>query len=175
MNGPAILDKYVGGSEAKIRELFEEAEKEQAEAGDASELHIVIFDEVRAGRRGCGATVPPSLTLAPRHCRHRRVRARAPQIDAICKKRGSTRDNTGVHDSIVNQLLSKIDGVDSLNNVLIIGMTNRKDLIDDALLRPGRLEVHVEIGLPDEAGRIQILNIHTGACRCLHASVHAHA
>ena len=46
----------------------------------------------------------------------------------------------------MNQLLSKIDGVNSLNNVLIIGMTNRPDLIDDALKRPGRLEVHKEIG-----------------------------
>lgn len=41
----------------------------------------------------------------------------------------------------MNQLLSKIDGVDSLNNILIIGMTNRKDMIDEAILRPGRLEV----------------------------------
>ena len=48
------------------------------------------------------------------------------EIDAICKARGSSKDSTGVSDSIVNQLLSKIDGVDSLNNVLIIGMTNRK-------------------------------------------------
>lgn len=54
-----------------------------------------------------------------------------------------------------------MDGVDQLNNILIIGMTNRKDMIDEALLRPGRLEVHMEIGLPDEAGRLQILNIHT--------------
>lgn len=83
------------------------------------------------------------------------------EIDAICKSRGSTRDGTGVHDSIVNQLLTKIDGVESLNNVLLIGMTNRKDLIDEALLRPGRLEVQVEISLPDENGRIQILQIHT--------------
>jgi vesicle-fusing ATPase len=65
----------------------------------------------------------------------------------------------------VNQLLSKIDGVDSLNNILLIGMTNRKDLIDEALLRPGRLEVHMEIHLPDEKGRLQILNIHTKAMR----------
>ena len=50
-------------------------------------------------------------------------------------------NSTGVNDSIVNQLLSKIDGVDSLNNILVIGMTNRKDMIDDAVLRPGRLEV----------------------------------
>ncbi|GAB2229919.1 hypothetical protein Droror1_Dr00014175 [Drosera rotundifolia] len=83
------------------------------------------------------------------------------EIDAICKSRGSTRDGTGVHDSIVNQLLTKIDGVESLNNVLLIGMTNRRDLLDEALLRPGRLEVQVEISLPDEAGRLQILEIHT--------------
>ncbi|KAE9456410.1 hypothetical protein C3L33_11686, partial [Rhododendron williamsianum] len=83
------------------------------------------------------------------------------EIDAICKSRGSTRDGTGVHDSIVNQLLTKIDGVESLNNVLLIGMTNRKDLLDEALLRPGRLEVQVEISLPDENGRVQILQIHT--------------
>ncbi|KAG2600672.1 hypothetical protein PVAP13_5KG537400 [Panicum virgatum] len=83
------------------------------------------------------------------------------EIDAICKSRGSARDGTGVHDSIVNQLLTKIDGVEVLNNVLLIGMTNRKDLLDEALLRPGRLEVHIEINLPDENGRFQILQIHT--------------
>jgi len=87
------------------------------------------------------------------------------EIDSICKSRGSARDSTGVHDSIVNQLLAKIDGVDSLNNILLIGMTNRMDLIDEALLRPGRLEMHVEIGLPDEVGRIEILNIHTANMR----------
>jgi vesicle-fusing ATPase len=127
VNGPEILNKFVGGSEEKIRELFAEAEQEQLESGDNSMLHIIIMDE----------------------------------MDAICKQRGSVKDGTGVSDSVVNQLLSKIDGVDSLNNILLIGMTNRKDMIDDALLRPGRLEVHVEIGLPDEKGRLQILNIHT--------------
>lgn len=76
------------------------------------------------------------------------------EIDAICKQRGSTGNSgTGVNETVVNQLLSKMDGVDSLNNILIIGMTNRKDLIDEAVLRPGRLEVHLEIGLPDEFGR----------------------
>jgi vesicle-fusing ATPase len=54
-----------------------------------------------------------------------------------------------------------MDGVDQLNNILIIGMTNRLDMIDEALLRPGRLEIHMEINLPDENGRVQILNVHT--------------
>jgi len=58
-----------------------------------------------------------------------------------------------------------MDGVDQLNNILLIGMTNRLDMIDEALLRPGRLEVHMEISLPDEHGRLQILNIHTAKMR----------
>lgn len=87
------------------------------------------------------------------------------EFDAICRARGSRNDGTGVGDTVVNQLLAKIDGVESLNNILIIGMTNRKELIDEALLRPGRLEVHMEISLPDEAGRIQIFRIHTAKMR----------
>lgn len=70
------------------------------------------------------------------------------EIDAICKSRGSVAGNTGVHDTVVNQLLAKIDGVEQLNNILVIGMTNRRDMIDEALLRPGRLEVfHIKYSL----------------------------
>jgi vesicle-fusing ATPase len=58
-----------------------------------------------------------------------------------------------------------IDGCKSLNNILLIAMTNRLDLIDPAILRPGRFEVHVEIGLPDENGRKDILMIHTKELR----------
>lgn len=132
INGPEVLNKYVGQSEENIRKLFADAEKEYKEKGDESGLHIIIFDE----------------------------------LDAVCKQRGSgAGGGTGVGDSVVNQLLSKLDGVDQLNNILLIGMTNRKDMIDDALLRPGRLEVHMEISLPDENGRFQILNIHTAKMR----------
>jgi vesicle-fusing ATPase len=74
-------------------------------------------------------------------------------MDAICKKRGSVSSGSGAYDNVVNQLLSMIDGVNSLDNLLVIGMTNRKDLIDEAVLRPGRFEVHIEVGLPDEKGR----------------------
>ena len=89
------------------------------------------------------------------------------EIDAICKRRD---DNTSsgrsrVHDNVVNQLLTKIDGLATQNNLLVIGVTNRKDLLDEALLRPGRLEVHIEIPLPDAAGRKQILTIHTRQLR----------
>lgn len=132
INGPEVLNKYVGQSEENIRKLFADAEKEYKEKGDESGLHIIIFDE----------------------------------LDAVCKQRGSgAGGGTGVGDSVVNQLLSKLDGVDQLNNILLIGMTNRMDMIDDALLRPGRLEVHMEISLPDEHGRAQILKIHTSKMR----------
>jgi vesicle-fusing ATPase len=127
VNGPEILNKYVGESEKNIRDLFADAEKEFEEKKNDSQLHLIIFDE----------------------------------IDAICKQRGSTSGGTGVNDSVVNQLLSKIDGVKELNNILIIGMTNRLDLIDEALLRPGRFELKLEINLPDELGREQIFRIHT--------------
>ncbi|KAJ0001512.1 hypothetical protein NQD34_006532 [Periophthalmus magnuspinnatus] len=131
VNGPEILNKYVGESEANIRKLFADAEEEQKRLGANSGLHIIIFDE----------------------------------LDAICKQRGTGASSTGVHDTVVNQLLSKIDGVEQLNNILVIGMTNRPDLIDDALMRPGRFEVKMEIGLPDEKGRVQILTIHTNKMR----------
>lgn len=87
------------------------------------------------------------------------------ELDSVFKQRGSRGDGTGVGDNVVNQLLAKMDGVDQLNNILVIGMTNRKDLIDNALLRPGRFEVQVEIHLPDEEGRVQIFEIQTKKMR----------
>lgn len=125
INGPEILNKFVGESEKNIRDIFGDAIKAP------HELHIIIFDE----------------------------------IDAICRSRGASGSQSSITDSLVNQLLSMIDGVNSLDNIFIIAMTNRKDLLDPALLRPGRIEVHIEIGLPDIDGREQILRIHTNKMR----------
>ena len=84
------------------------------------------------------------------------------EMDAIARKRGTmTSDTTGVRDSVVNQLLSKMDGVQQAPNVLVVGLTNRPELLDPALLRPGRLEVQLRVELPDRAGRRDILRIHT--------------
>jgi vesicle-fusing ATPase len=62
---------------------------------------------------------------------------------------------------VVNQLLAKIDGVKEAPNILVVGLTNRPELLDPALLRPGRLEVQLKVELPDRAGRRDILRIHT--------------
>lgn len=135
VNGPEVLNKYVGQSEENIRNLFLEADAEYKAKGDESGLHIIIFDE----------------------------------IDAICKQRqgggGGGGASADVRDTVVNQLLSKIDGVEAVNNILLIGMTNRRDLLDEAMLRPGRFEVQIEVGLPDEVGRHQILRIHTSTMK----------
>ncbi len=82
------------------------------------------------------------------------------EFDALSRKRGTVHDS-GLSDRLVNQFLSMIDGPESLNNILLIAMTNRIELIDEALLRPGRFEIQIEIGLPDVKGRLDILNIHT--------------
>ncbi len=127
VNGPEIIDKYVGQSEKNVRDLFADAKIDHDLNKENADLHVIIFDE----------------------------------IDAICKTRGRTGTQSGVNDSVVNQLLSMIDGVDQLDNIFIIAMTNRKDLLDEALLRAGRVEVHIEIGLPNLDGRKQIFRIHT--------------
>lgn len=92
VNGPEILDKFVGEAERRVRELFEPAESEWAAAGDASALHVIVLDE----------------------------------MDAIARKRGSlSGDTSGVRDSVVNQFLSKMDGVNQAENFLVVGLTNR--------------------------------------------------
>mmetsp|Transcript_40621 Transcript_40621/g.73261 ORF Transcript_40621/g.73261 Transcript_40621/m.73261 type:complete len:781 (+) Transcript_40621:39-2381(+) len=135
VSAPELLDRWVGGSERLVRELFHDAEAELASVnGDASRsaLHVIVIDE----------------------------------IDATFRKRSSAEDSgEATRSSTVNQILAKLDGVEAIPNVLMIGMTNRRELLDEALLRPGRLEVQIEIPLPNQEGRREILNIHFGALR----------
>ncbi|CAK9134981.1 unnamed protein product, partial [Ilex paraguariensis] len=83
------------------------------------------------------------------------------EIDSIGKKRGAAAGSFQHDDKIVNQLLTMIDGTTELNNIFIIATTNRKDLLDEALLRDGRIELHIKIDYPDEQGRKQILDVCT--------------
>jgi vesicle-fusing ATPase len=134
-SAPELLDRWVGGSEKLVRQLFAEAEAELASCnGDAtrSALHVIVIDE----------------------------------IDAVFRRRSSGEDSgEQTRASVVNQILSKLDGVNAIDNVLMIGMTNRRELLDEALLRPGRLEVQIEVPLPDKEGRREILQIHFRALR----------
>ncbi|CAM9981693.1 unnamed protein product [Ectocarpus sp. 6 AP-2014] len=138
VSGPEILDKWVGEAERKVRLLFLDAELDHE--------RCVQMGEDPAG-------LPLNLICFD-------------EIDALCRSRGSlSGDTSGVRDSVVNQILSKMDGLVNLQNVLVVGMTNRKELLDEALLRPGRMEVCMPIPLPDAAGREQILAIHLRKAR----------
>ena len=123
INGPEVLNAYIGKSEENIRQIFKDAINDT----NNENLHVIIFDE----------------------------------IDAICKKRGKDGAGANVNDNMVNQLLSLIDGYHALNNIFIIAMTNRKELLDPALLRAGRIEIALNISLPNIEGRKQIFRIHT--------------
>jgi transitional endoplasmic reticulum ATPase len=82
------------------------------------------------------------------------------ELDSIAPLRGT---DTGTHvtDSVVNQLLTSIDGLESMEGVVVIGATNRPDIIDHGLLRPGRFDRLVLIHAPDEKARLEIFKIHT--------------
>ncbi|MFH5801658.1 AAA family ATPase [Haladaptatus sp. CMAA 1911] len=117
IQGPELLDKYVGESEKGIRDVFTKA-RENAPT-------VVFFDE----------------------------------IDAIATERGGNVDSS-VGERVVSQLLTELDGLEELENVVVIAATNRPELLDDALLRQGRLDHHVEVGPPDETARRKIFEIH---------------
>ncbi|MFP3235154.1 MAG: CDC48 family AAA ATPase [Nitrososphaeria archaeon] len=117
ISGPEIMSKFYGESEARLREIFEEA-RENAPS-------IIFIDE----------------------------------IDAIAPKREEV---TGeVEKRVVAQLLALMDGLESRGKVIVIGATNRPDAIDPALRRPGRFDREIEIGVPNQQGRLEILQIHT--------------
>lgn len=82
------------------------------------------------------------------------------EIDALAPRRGISSDNR-VTESVVNQLLTEIDGLEELHNVVIIGATNRPDILDTALLRPGRFDRIILVGAPEEGTREKIFELHT--------------
>jgi transitional endoplasmic reticulum ATPase len=117
VDGPELLNKYVGESERRVRQLFERA-RDSAPA-------VVFFDE----------------------------------LDAL----GSARTDDGGSAAparVVSQLLTELDGLQPREQITVIGATNRPDRIDDALTRPGRFDRLVEVPLPDEDARREILRIH---------------
>src|ERR687888_283128 len=119
IKGPELLNKYVGETERKIREIFVKAKEKANEDVPV----VVFFDE----------------------------------MDALFRTRG-TGISSDVETTIVPQLLAEIDGVEGLKNVIVIGASNRQDLIDPAILRPGRLDVKIKIERPDRAAATDIFH-----------------
>jgi proteasome-associated ATPase len=117
IKGPELLNKYVGETERKIREIFVKAKEKANEDVPV----VVFFDE----------------------------------MDALFRTRG-TGISSDVETTIVPQLLAEIDGVEGLKNVIVIGASNRQDLIDPAILRPGRLDVKIKIERPDQGAALDI-------------------
>src|SRR5437899_186690 len=117
IKGPELLNKYVGETERKIREIFQKAKEKANEDVPV----VVFFDE----------------------------------MDALFRTRG-TGISSDVETTIVPQLLAEIDGVEGLKNVIVIGASNRQDLIDPAILRPGRLDVKIKIERPDRVAATDI-------------------
>lgn len=81
------------------------------------------------------------------------------EVDALVPRRG-LHDQSPVTDRVVSQLLTEIDGIEALKDVWVIAATNRRDMLDDALLRPGRLDYQLEVPKPDKKGRDAILAVH---------------
>jgi proteasome-associated ATPase len=112
VKGPELLNKYVGETEHKIRQIFKKAREKAQE----DQPVIVFFDE----------------------------------MDALFRLRGSG-ISSDVEITVVAQFLAEIDGLEALRHVIVIGATNRPDLIDPAVLRPGRLDLKIKIDRPDQA------------------------
>jgi transitional endoplasmic reticulum ATPase len=83
------------------------------------------------------------------------------EVDALVPRRGSGSSDSHVTENVVSQILTEIDGLEELHNVLIIGATNRLDIVDEALLRPGRFDRIIKVPNPDAKGRKHIFEIHT--------------
>ena len=83
------------------------------------------------------------------------------EIDSIASTRGDSSGDSGVTQRVVNQLLTEIDGMEELQDVAIIAATNRPDIIDPGLMRPGRFDRHIKVENPNEEGRLAIFKVHS--------------
>ncbi|MFC6903728.1 AAA family ATPase [Halalkalicoccus tibetensis] len=83
------------------------------------------------------------------------------ELDALAAERGNGTGGSNAGERVVSQLLTELDGLEELENVVVIATTNRPELIDDALLRSGRLDRHVHVSAPDEGARREIFAVHT--------------
>jgi|ETNmetMinimDraft_2_1059921.scaffolds.fasta_scaffold01682_5 transitional endoplasmic reticulum ATPase len=83
------------------------------------------------------------------------------EIDSLAPRRGGSSEGSHVHETVVNQLLTEIDGLEEMQDVVVIAATNRPDIIDTALLRPGRFDRRILVGAPDESTRKEIFKVHT--------------
>ena len=83
------------------------------------------------------------------------------EIDVLAPRRGSGGGESHVSERVVSQFLTELDGIEELRGVIILAATNRADIIDPALLRPGRFDIQIEVAAPDEATRRAILGVHT--------------
>ncbi|HXS59373.1 MAG TPA: AAA family ATPase, partial [Candidatus Sulfopaludibacter sp.] len=83
------------------------------------------------------------------------------ELDAIAPARGGNHGDSHVTERVISQFLTEMDGLEILTNVVVIGATNRPDIIDPALLRPGRFDRILYVAPPDRDSRLQILKIHT--------------
>ncbi|KAG5179418.1 P-loop containing nucleoside triphosphate hydrolase protein [Tribonema minus] len=161
VSGPEIMDRFVGSSERHKRCRSLPPTSASQSRTFCALLHCRT--NAQANIRSLFKYPPRPLggTPYPDDALHVIV---LDEFDAIA---GSRSDRGGgdagerVRDSVVNQLLACMDGVQELDaRTLLIGLTNRRDLIDRALLRPGRFEVHIEVSHPDARGRADILRIH---------------
>lgn len=85
------------------------------------------------------------------------------EIDTLAPVRGQFQGDSGVSDRVVGQLLTELDGLQASTDVLLVGATNRRSALDPALLRAGRLDLQIEVGLPDVDSRLAILRVHNQA------------
>ena len=83
------------------------------------------------------------------------------ELDALVPTRGGPSGDAHVTERVISQLLTEIDGIEELRGVVVLGATNRVDMIDPALLRAGRFDLIMEVPIPNRASRLQILQVHT--------------